>query len=265
MVFSCRSYRFIHPNGGAKEKDMNSLANKGIVFTFWIVLVVVLSACDTLKIDKEPAASSIEPAVTATVIVQPTPTQANEETEVSTVAVEATVVAITTPVNREEKITPEVMAEATTDLLTYENHEYGFSLMYPPTWTAAEVNDEDFLGPGSRSVQLSQGTATLVIGYRRAGEDMMMMGSGAPAGEFEIRGTVQVVGQHVDRYVIAFEGKDKVVFYGQPGALVSAGGLEFAPRMDDFAQLDYGEIELSQSFQNEADLILSSLAIIEVE
>jgi hypothetical protein len=152
------------------------------------------------------------------------------------------------------------------ELLTYENPEYGFAFIYPPSWSLAEVNDEDFVGPGSRSVQLSQGTVKLVIGFRRAGEETMIMGSGAPAGEFEFRGTTQIFGQDVERYVIVYEGKDKVVMYGQPGPpLISAGGLEFAPRLDDFAQVDYGEIELPQSVQDEADMILSSLVVNEAE
>jgi hypothetical protein len=152
------------------------------------------------------------------------------------------------------------------ELLSYTNLEYGFTLQFPSTWTVEEVNDEDFVGPGSRSVQLSQGTVKLVIGYRRSGEEVAIGGSGAPGGEFQIRGTTHVVGQDVDRYVIVFEGKDKVVMYGQPGPPpLSAGGLEFALRMDDFAQVDYEQIELSQTVQDEADMILSSLAVIEME
>jgi len=152
------------------------------------------------------------------------------------------------------------------DLLSHTNPEYGFTFHYPSTWTVEEVNDEDFVGPDSRSVQLSQGTVKLVIGYRRSGENVAIGGSGAPGGGFDIRGTTPVVGQDVDRYVIVFEGKDKVVMYGEPGLPpISAGGLEFAIRMDDFAQVAYEEIELSETIQDEADMILSSLAIIEVE
>jgi hypothetical protein len=150
-------------------------------------------------------------------------------------------------------------------LNTYINDEYGFALNYPSTWTAAEVNDEDFVGPGSRSVQFSQGTVTLVIGYRRVGESVALSGSGTPGGEFELRGTVHVAGQDADRYVIVYEGKDKVVMYGQPGPPpLSAGGLEFAARLDDFNP-DYDNVELSQTMQDDADLILSSLALIESE
>jgi hypothetical protein len=147
----------------------------------------------------------------------------------------------------------------------YTNPEYGFTLHYPSTWTAEEVNDVDFVGPGSRSVQLSQGTVTLVIGYRRAGEEVALGGSGAPGGEFEVRGTTKLLGRDVERYVIVYEGKDKVVMYDQPGSGPHAlGGLEFSASLNDFTP-DYESVELSQTVQDEANMILGSLAIIEAE
>jgi hypothetical protein len=149
------------------------------------------------------------------------------------------------------------------DLLSYSNSEYGFTLHYPSTWAVAEVNEANFVGPGSRSVQLSQGTVTLAIGYRRAGEEVALGGSGAPAGDFEARGTTRMLGQDVERYVIVYEGKDKVVMYGEPGpGVIALGGLEFSARLSDFNP-DYDSVELSQKIQDEADMILSSLAIIE--
>lgn len=150
------------------------------------------------------------------------------------------------------------------EIQTYMNPEYGFALSYPASWSLDDVNNEDFVGPRSRSVQLSQGTVKLVIGYRRTGEDVAIGASGTPGGEFDIRGTVHVAGQDADRYVIVFKGKDKFVMFGQPGTLISAGSLEFAPWLDDFA-MNYDDAELSQSIQDEADMILSSLVTIEVE
>jgi hypothetical protein len=178
-------------------------------------------------------------------------------------------------------ITDEIMAEAEMILASftvgssqggpvaglndYTNSEYGFTLHYPVGWTAEEVNDVDFVGSGSRSVQLSQGTVTLVIGYRRAGEEVTMSGSGAPGGEFEVRGTTRLLGRDVERWVIVYEGKDKVVMYGQPGSGPHAlGGLEFSATLNDFIP-DYDSVEMSQAIQDEADMILGSLAIIEAE
>jgi hypothetical protein len=91
---------------------------------------------------------------------------------------------------------------------------------------------------------------------------MAIMGSGAPAGDLEARGTVHLINQDVTRYVLVYAGKDKVVFYGEPGAPIAAGGLEFALRMDEFAQVAYEEIALPPSIQEEVDRIVSSLAII---
>lgn len=223
---------------------------KRVVFFLLILVILIPSACGTLQVESEPAVALIEPAATITEMPLPTPVQVTEEAQ----ATEPSVKATNTPVE----------VEATAELLTYTNPEYGFTLNYPPTWTVAEVNDEAFVAPGSRSVQLSQGTVMLVIGYRRSGEETMVMGSGAPAGEFEVRGSTHFIDKDVERHVLVFEGKDKAVFYGQPGAIIAAGGLEFAPRLDAFAQVDYQDIELSQSVQDEADMILSSLVIIEV-
>ena len=247
---------------------MKSQVNKRAVFALLMVTILVLSACGTLQIDTEPTMAPPEPAATITEVPLPTPAQVTEEADTKALAGEADTS------QAEAKPTAEPQATVAADptlkdlsgkLQTYTNPEYGFSLQYPSSWSLAEVNDEDFVGPGSRSVQFSQGTTKLVIGYRQLGEETMIMGSGAPAGDIENRGSIHIAGQDVARTVITFEGKDKVVMYGQPGALISAGGLEFAPRMDDFAQVDYGAIELSQSVQDEADLILSRLVIIDVE
>lgn len=237
---------------------MNPKRNRSLVCATLIVIVLALSACGTLRIESEPAAEPIEPTATAAEMAQPT--ERGEETRA-------------TPT---EPVAVDVVAEATAaatvppgdpsgELLTYTNSEYGFTLNYPSTWTADEVNGDEFVGPGSRSVQFSRDTVKLVIGYRGAGEGAAIGGSGAPAGEPEIRGSVHVVGQDVDRHVIVFEGKEKVVTYGQPETPISAGGLEFAPRLDDFAQVAFEDVELSQSVQDDADMILNSLALIEVE
>jgi hypothetical protein len=92
-----------------------------------------------------------------------------------------------------------------------------------------------------------------------------LSGSGAPGGEFEVRGTTQMLGRDVERYVIVYDGKDKVVMYGQPGTgPLALGGLEFSARLNDINP-DYDSVELPQIIQDEADTILSSLAIIEAE
>ncbi|MFQ5856877.1 MAG: hypothetical protein ACE5LU_14785, partial [Anaerolineae bacterium] len=66
--------------------------------------------------------------------------------------------------------------------LTYTNAEYGFSFRYPPTWSFEEVpgRDETALGGPkfAPSVILSQQTLTLIIGYKRATEEDVVIESG---------------------------------------------------------------------------------------
>ena len=143
---------------------------------------------------------------------------------------------------------------------SYVNTDYGFSLQYPATWTAAEVNDEEFVEPGSRSVQLSQGTVVLVIGYRHLGENYRI-GGGGGGGEFQARGTVRILDHDVPRQVVVYEGKDKAVFYSQLPGPIAAGELEFAVGLHDF-MADYSQIELPQSVQDEVDQIVESLELV---
>lgn len=247
---------------------MKTREGRGIVIALCLAFAILISACGTLQIDTEPTASQIDaetvvpeegPTATPTQRVMTTPTWVIEEGDMATEAPAASDTAVVSGA------VVEATADASSEIQSYTNAEYGFTFSYPSSWSLAEVNDADFVGPGSRSVQLSQGTVKLVIGYRQAGEEVAIGGSGAPAGELVARGSLDVLGQEVDRNVIVYEGEDKAVMYGQPGAPIAASGLEFAPRMDDFARMDYEETELSQSVQDDADFILSSLALIEAE
>jgi hypothetical protein len=214
-----------------------------IVFSILWVLVFGLAACGISPDETVPVAVQDVPA-TPTRNIEPLPTMFVEEpTVTATEAVEVIMEETAVPPN---------------NLQTYTNVEAGFSLCYPARWSAADVDDVDFVGLGSRSVQFSQDTVTLVIGYRNAGAVTAIMGTGAPAGELETDSYVVILGQDVLRHLIVLDGRVQAVFYGQPGSVITAGDLEFSPRLDDFMQ---GEIDLSSQVQAEADLILSSLSL----
>ena len=214
-----------------------------IVFSILWVLVFGLAACGISSVDDVPVTAQDVPA-TSTKNIEPLPTMFVEEpTVTATEAVEVIVEETAVPPN---------------NLQTYTNVEAGFSLCYPATWSAADVDNADFVGLGSRSVQLSQDTVTLVIGYRHTGAATTIMGTGGPAGELETDSRVVILGQDVQRHLIVLEGRVQSVFYGQPGSVITAGDVEFAPRLDDFMQ---GEIDLSSQVQAEADHILSSLSL----
>lgn len=221
-------------------KDTN---NKAILASL-LALAFVLAACSTIPGDTEPVAAQDVPTVVSTQAIESTPSPPVEEP--ATTATEPVEIAV------EETPVPD------NGMQSYANTDYGFSLCYPNTWSAVEVNDADFAGPGSRSIQLSQGMTTLAIGYRLSGEEAMIMGTGGPAGELEAGSSITVLGQDVTRHMVILDGQVQAVFYGQPGSVLSAGSLEFAPRLDDFSP---GDIDLTPEVQEEADLILSSLAI----
>jgi hypothetical protein len=146
------------------------------------------------------------------------------------------------------------------EMLTYENSEYGFSLRYPATWNVEELL---LIGgePDSHSLQFGRGSTKLIIGYRRTGESATVAPSGVPAGDLVERGTTRILGFDVPRQVLVFEGKDKAVYYGAPEIPIATIGLEFSPSLQEFAKVDFPEIDLSKSVQADADNIIRSLAI----
>jgi hypothetical protein len=138
---------------------------------------------------------------------------------------------------------------------TYTNETYGFSFKYPltfgiPHW---ELTEEDHV------VKLCKDTTCLVIGYLRTGEDIILR-SGVPAGTLVERGTVNVLGQELSRSVLVYEGKDKAVLYN--GAQhIEAGDLRFLISVDEFARIDYEDIELPAEIQTEVDNVVASLEL----
>jgi hypothetical protein len=144
----------------AKRVGLNAIANKRGVFVFSIVRVSVLSACGTLKIDTDPAASQIETKASATVMMQPTPTQTFDGIAVATA----------TPANSKEVITPEVVAEATAEPLAtvgYSNEETGISFSYPTNW---------FMEEEANAFVFRNRTMILRVGYRMPGEWLRCVG-----------------------------------------------------------------------------------------
>ena len=150
--------------------------------------------------------------------------------------------------------------------LTYANADYGFSFHYPPTWSLEEVPGRDETAQGgpkvAPSVILSRQTLSLIIGYKRATEEDVVIESGAPAGEFETRGAVTFLGQDVPRKVLVFEGKDKAVYYQGAGAVIQAGELVFGISLQDFGA-DYGAVDIPEELQAEADQIVESFEFVE--
>ncbi|UCG25949.1 MAG: hypothetical protein JSW55_08190, partial [Chloroflexota bacterium] len=144
---------------------MKTKMNKRMDLLLLMVLVFILSACGTLKIDAETAASQIEPAATATPITRPAPTP-GEAMATATQIVEAIptqAIEITTIVTI-EPASSEVAVKATAGpfvLVDYNDEQTGISFYYPAGWTLEEE---------ANTYLFHNGTLTLHVKYRMDGE-----------------------------------------------------------------------------------------------
>jgi putative hemolysin len=112
---------------------------------------------------------------------------------------------------------------------TYTHADYGFSFRYPPEWSLEEVQDPQHtmrdhlirlgLGPDQKVRRL--------IGFKRAGEDLLLWPTGVGEGEFILKGTALFIGQAVNRNVLVCQNQDMMVFYQQAGGL-HRGDVEFS-------------------------------------
>lgn len=141
----------------------------------------------------------------------------------------------------------------------YNNGIYGFHFRYPPGWTLEEVPAG--LNPATESmpasgpaIRLTKGGVVVYIGYRRLTESYFLGGTGMPAGEFEDRGQVAFLGDHLDKQALVFEGKDKALVY----KTYQGATLVFLIRVDDLSQIDYSQVEVPMDVQLEIDKILGT-------
>ncbi|NIN66658.1 MAG: DUF333 domain-containing protein [Anaerolineae bacterium] len=132
----------------------------------------------------------------------------------------------------------------------YVNDQYGFSLD-PSRDYAVEGWDNHvlFKKPGY----------FLMVGYTWADEEVAPFRTGMPAGEFEGAGTVAVLGTEIPRQVLIYEGKVKNVTYSP----FQVGELQIYAWLDAETPegSDYGEVDIPDELQDEADQILGTFAL----
>lgn len=119
---------------------------------------------------------------------------------------------------------------------TYQNEEYGFSLMLPEDWAADELYSSDPIMSG-HFVRLhprmeSDSMMNIRLSVRRAGEETLLWPTGVGEGDFVPLGTLDVAGKLARR--IGFQcpaGAVNAVWYHGPeetGGNIQAGDLEFS-------------------------------------
>lgn len=135
----------------------------------------------------------------------------------------------------------------------YANPTNGFSFRYPPDWTIVE-------GPHYLCLNHPSALeARLVVGFKRAGENLTIQRSGVGAGDIVKVGSVTFLGQEVSREVVVFQGKDKAVLYNN-GTEIHVGDLVFTLNLDDF-RMDYEAVDLPEDVQDVVDEIVESFTL----
>ena len=135
----------------------------------------------------------------------------------------------------------------------------GLRLFHPPGWslTATPLNEEGLQYGGiafAANIQFRNGDYLLHVGYRPAGSEANLIGTGMPAGQFEPLGQTPFLGRSITKQVIVFEGLPKVVVYGP----ATINGVDYAGRLDSVAVIDYLLVDIPADIQVDADQILAS-------
>jgi putative hemolysin len=164
---------------------------------------------------------------------------------------------------------PEFSAEDYQGWWTYQNANYGFSLILPEDWAVEETSTSDPLMSGHflrlhPRVQAEE-IMNIRVSVRRVGEETLLWPTGVGEGEFVPLGTLEVAGQLARR--IGFQcpaGAFSAVWYQGPeetGANIQAGDLEFGFIASLGGETCRGEANLEGKTARLADMIIASLSL----
>lgn len=141
---------------------------------------------------------------------------------------------------------------------SYINVDHGFSVRYPPDWTAEELQVELVPAVSVDAVLLRYEDAALMLAHY-FDVNYVPRDVGFPGGLLVDEGQVAFLGQQIDKLVLQYGGKDKSVLYNGLEAF-QAGGVAFQLSLQDSrAGVGYDELEVSDALQLEAELILSTV------
>lgn len=141
------------------------------------------------------------------------------------------------------------------ELTVYENADYGFNFSYPAErWIAIERGDER----NGLTLAYHELGIALRMRFKAVGENANLQLYGGAAGDFVSQGTVEFIGQEVERTALVFRGVTTRVFYNNTEA-IERGNMLFSFALV-YSQ-DYGRESLPETVQVEADRILESFRL----
>jgi hypothetical protein len=139
----------------------------------------------------------------------------------------------------------------------YQDDYYKIALEYPVDWTLTEIpgGENDAAGETSKALRFSKDAWMLLIHYKFRWE-AAALGGGLPAGDIEERGFVSLFNRAIPKHVLVYQGKDKVVFYGDRFEY-----LEFHLRLEKDLMVggDYELVDIPEDIVLEMDAIAASI------
>jgi len=137
--------------------------------------------------------------------------------------------------------------------LYYRDDFHKVAMEYPADWSLTEIYPG--VGSEAKALRLQKGNWILIIHYKFRW-DNISFGGGLPAGDIVDRGWVTLLGRSVPNHFVVYDGKDKVMFYGD-----RFEDLEFYIRLNaDFSGgTDYYGVEIPDHIGNEAINIVANI------
>lgn len=108
----------------------------------------------------------------------------------------------------------------------YVNADYCFTFIYPSDWVL--VVHRHF------AILAKDETISLLIGFRKSGENVPIQRTGVGAGEIKTVGKIPFLGQEISKDLLVYNGNIPTVLYNY-GTEISASDLVFAISGDNFA------------------------------
>jgi hypothetical protein len=139
----------------------------------------------------------------------------------------------------------------------YRNDEYGFAFLFPPDWELLEGPYYICLNYRPRR------EVKFIIGFKWAGDTTQsIVRSGVAEGQLVTTGTINVLGQEIERNVLVYEGKNKAILYDN-AYYIRVNEMLLTMSLDDFS-IDYEGVELPPDLMATADAIAESFSLLYV-
>ena len=146
--------------------------------------------------------------------------------------------------------------------LKYMNTKYKFSVRYPSDWTSREIQGtlNTMSGHAVYFEPRSTNLIRMVVGFKRATENVQITRTGVGSGDIVQRGSVAFLGQPIRRDILVLDGKDLAILYQGSGE-IRRGDLVFTLSLD-YRGNPTDKSVLTQQFESTADKIVASFELI---